>query len=49
MATAIVWLMPAEVTAAAGCRIGVDDPDRIVDHALAREHAPTAFAAARVR
>ncbi len=41
------WLMPPEVAAAAGCRIGIDYPVRIVDHAAARERALVAFAVAR--
>jgi deoxyribodipyrimidine photo-lyase len=33
------WKMPAEEQAAAGCRIGLDYPAPIVDHARAREEA----------
>ena len=33
------WTMPAPVQAAAGCRVGVDYPAPIVDHALARVRA----------
>jgi len=41
------WEMPAEVQEAAGCRIGVDYPGPIVDHAAARDRALEAFASAR--
>ncbi len=33
------WTMPAEVQAQAGCRIGTDYPEPIVDHAEARQQA----------
>jgi deoxyribodipyrimidine photo-lyase len=33
------WTMPEEVQREAGCRIGVDYPEPIVDHARAREEA----------
>ena len=33
------WLMPADVQRAAGCAIGVDYPEPIVDHAQARREA----------
>jgi deoxyribodipyrimidine photo-lyase len=38
--------MPADVQQAAGCRIGVDYPEPIVDHGMARERALAMFAAA---
>ena len=41
------WSMPPEVAAASGCRIGVDYPAPIVDHASARWRALAAFEAAR--
>ena len=40
------WLMPPDVAAAAGCRIGVDYPPPIVDHSFARERALAALSAA---
>lgn len=39
------WLMSGTEQAAAGCRIGVDYPAPIVDHAEARERALAAYAA----
>lgn len=41
------WTMPADVQAAAGCRIGIDYPAPIVDHAAARMRAIEAFASVR--
>ncbi|MCU0505796.1 MAG: DNA photolyase family protein [Chloroflexi bacterium] len=40
------WAMPPDVQAAAGCVIGRDYPAPIVDHALARQRALAAYAAA---
>ena len=40
------WTMPIDVQRAAGCRIGVDYPAPIVDHAAARQAALTRFAEA---
>ncbi len=37
------WEMPAEIQAEAGCRIGVDYPAPIVDHAQAKERALSAY------
>jgi deoxyribodipyrimidine photo-lyase len=39
-------MSPAE-EAAAGCRIGIDYPAPIVDHAVARERALAVYRAAR--
>ncbi len=41
------WEMTAAEQAAAGCRIGIDYPAPIVDHAAARTRALTAYGAAR--
>ncbi len=41
------WEMTAAEQAAAGCRIGIDYPAPIVDHAAARTRALTAYDAAR--
>ena len=41
------WAMDAAAQAAAGCRIGVDYPTPIVDHAEARARALAAYGAAR--
>jgi len=41
------WTMDAAAQVTTGCRIGVDYPAPIVDHAWARERALAAFAAAR--
>jgi deoxyribodipyrimidine photo-lyase len=41
------WSMDAAAQAAAGCRIGVDYPAPIVDHAMARDRALAAYGAAR--
>ena len=43
------WTMSDAEQAEAGCRIGTDYPEPIVDHAAARERALAAFAAARER
>jgi deoxyribodipyrimidine photo-lyase len=41
------WTMPPDVQAAVGCRIGVDYPAPIVDHAAARRRALEAYRAIR--
>ena len=41
------WMMPPDVQAAAGCVIGRDYPGPIVDHAMARERALTAYRSIR--
>ncbi|MGQ9600354.1 MAG: cryptochrome/photolyase family protein [Anaerolineae bacterium] len=43
------WEMPPDLQRTVGCRIGVDYPAPIVDHAWARERALAAFAQARQR
>jgi deoxyribodipyrimidine photo-lyase len=43
------WEMPSETQRAAGCIIGVDYPQPMVDHAQARVHALEAFSRARSR
>lgn len=42
------WMMPAHVQAEVACRIGIDYPEPIVDHAAARERALIAFARLRM-
>jgi len=41
------WSMPPDVQAAAGCVVGRDYPAPIVDHAVARDRALAAYAAAK--
>jgi deoxyribodipyrimidine photo-lyase len=41
------WRMPPEVQEMAGCRVGVDYPGPIVDHAAARARALAAYTASR--
>ena len=41
------WEMPPEVATACGVRLGIEYPDRVVDHAEARVRALAAFGAAR--
>jgi deoxyribodipyrimidine photo-lyase len=41
------WEMPADVAATSGVRLGVDHPERIVDHAEARRRALAVFGGAR--
>lgn len=41
------WTMPPDVQHASACRIGVDYPAPIVDHAAARQRALSAYEAAR--
>ena len=41
------WEMPPEVATACGVRLGIEYPDRVVDHAEARVQALAAFRAAR--
>ena len=41
------WLMPADVAAQAGCRVGLDYPGPIVDHRSARRRALEAYEAVR--
>jgi deoxyribodipyrimidine photo-lyase len=43
------WTMTPDEQQAAGCRIGIDYPAPIVDHAAARERALAAYAAVRDR
>jgi deoxyribodipyrimidine photo-lyase len=43
------WLMSPALQAATGCRIGIDYPEPIVDHRLARARALAAYGAARDR
>lgn len=41
------WQMPEDVQRRVGCRIGVDYPAPVIDHAFARQRALAAYAAAR--
>jgi len=41
------WEMPPDVAAPSGLRLGIDYPERIVDHAEARRRALAVFGSVR--
>lgn len=44
-----VWTMPAQIQQLSGCRLGIDYPFPVVDHATARQEALAMFAASRAK